>query len=703
MTDVVTVEILDADDLRDSFSRRVALLIAVATLVAAFVAYQHAAATTQSSRAAATAHALAVDVLGATLRAEQAVALELDRLQAQNQQQVTAANLLQQWAAATEEAAAAELDARLRVSEALTDEVSESTAIAARDDTPEQDPLFPARLVARHSHGVFEGEAMQDAAIDESSDAGTRAAALAGVLAILAVSVYLMGLSLTIRQTTARRALAIIGGFLVVVASGWAVAAALTAPSSADADRAREAARAYADGQVAFHTAVDRDDYDEAVSHFTRAVELRPHFAAGHDALAAAAFAAGSPQHSAFLSISTPEAVELSTRHLRQAINEGSRNDLNVNNLGWHTLLAGLQSDDADVVRQSLELFDEAISLGVADPIPRYNRALALTALGRLPEARDAYSDAVMASAYDDEPLSALTDLEILAHYRPDLARQVQEMKDLVVGAYWGVNPSPDPTAVVWAHVDAAHLFPAEVQAVIDHQALVPADYVAIVWYFNDLAQSGWHVLPEVSGLVPVLDGEGTHSELTSLLSNSVPARCLEQGDYRAEIYLNGEIVDRIDDSATFTAAVPTTFGEMSVAACRPPDWDRADSVLGGALDGYGSDAGDRGLYVMTLQAPGRGLGAEGNAAAVDGFVEAFGPDLLPVLPDAPGERLDNPYFLQPDDAAVLDYWYDGGQLRAGAAIRDDVLVIGLVFGPTSWWQTDEPYDTFDSFVAYDY
>lgn len=703
MTDVVTLEILDEDELRDSFSRRVALLIAVATLVAAWVAYQHAAVTTQSSRAAATAHALAVDVLGATLRSEQAAALELDRLQAQIQQEVNAANLLQQWAAATDDATAAELDARLRVSEALAGEVADATHIAARDDTPEQDPLFPARLVARLSHGVFEGEALEDAAIHESAEAGSRAATLAGVLAILAVSVYLMGLSLTIQQTTARRALAAIGAGLVILASGWAIAAALAPVPSAETDRVREAARAYADGQVAYQTAVDRADYDEAVGHFSRAVEVRADFAAAHDALAAAAFAAGSPQHSSLLSISTPEAVELSTRHLQQAIDLGLRNALNVNNLGWHTLLIGLESDSAAHVRQSLALFDEAIDLGEEDPIPRYNRALALTALGRLPEARAAYLGAVTASTYSDELAGALTDLEILVRYRPDLAPKVQEMKDLIVGAFWGTNPEADPMAAVWALDDVAQLFPAEVQAGIGYEGLVPADTVAIIWYFNDLAQSGWHVLPEISVRAPTLEGDNTHYELTSLLENSVPARCLEQGDYRAEIYLNGRMVDRIDDSATFTTNVPTTFREMAIAACRQSEWGQVDGVLGGALDGYSSPGGDRGLYVMSLQAPGRDLGPEGIAAAVDAFIEAFGSALLPALPDPLGAPVDDPYFLQWDDVAVLDYWYDGGQLRAGAAVRDDVLVIGLVFGSSRWWETDEPYDAFESFVAYDH
>ena len=131
----------------------------------------------------------------------------------------------------------------------------------------------------------------------------------------------------------------------------------------------------------------------------------------------------------------------------------------------------GLRHDDDDKIEEGLHFSDQAREERPTDPVPSFNAAAGLLALGREDEARDAYREAVERTVFIDSRHKerrndvaayefflgeALTDLESIAAARPRLRHAVDEAKRSIVApitraAYAepleSKNPSPPAPA----------------------------------------------------------------------------------------------------------------------------------------------------------------------------------------------------------------------------------------------------------------
>jgi tetratricopeptide (TPR) repeat protein len=210
--------------------------------------------------------------------------------------------------------------------------------------------------------------------------------------------------------------------------------------------------------------------------------------------------------------------------------------------LGWYDILQGIEDDDDGALRRGLESTDAAIETMVGESevagnglhIARFNRALALAALGEHHRALRAYQDADRCldpaegcegggladeGVADDVRMWALADLELL-----DAATVADSYRAAILGLRTGRAPGP---ALSEARFDA---YPQELQvAVLDGSA---RDDVAVVWYHRPDDSTTWGLLGEPTSLT--LHG-GDH------LDSPVPAGwLLASGQYRADVYSGG-------------------------------------------------------------------------------------------------------------------------------------------------------------------
>jgi tetratricopeptide (TPR) repeat protein len=467
----------------------------------------------------------------------------------------------------------------------------------------------------------------------------------------------------------------------------------------------QQAATAYAQARVALFTADDAEDYERAVAHYEAAVNLRPGFARAHLELSHAAFAAGSPQRSVTLSISSADGIDKATLHLRRALELGLTNEVVLNNLGFNLLLDYLDAGESQSIAESIGYLEQALQGNEEYAVARYNLALARLLAGD-PEGALRERERAIEPGALYEAAGALTDLEIAEAHRPDLATALRAAKDQIVGGVWGVNARMSSGSVSIVE-EGTTAFANGLQVHMRYDELEAGDVVSLVWYFDDLARTGWQVVEDAfPGPVTFTPGSGDAYFLASVLAWSVPSRCMEPGHYRADFYLNGHLAASQAITAEVTVLRADPMLDLGVAACLPQEWIAADITLPGSLHGRTSESGDRGVYVSAEQSPYTlaDTDTESNTAALDIFVETFSDLLLPAAPGVPGEPVrEVPYFLGFSGAAEQYYFYEGGVAWGGAAVtREGVHLLALVFGPDAWWDTGEAYDVLASFTQYE-
>ena len=137
-------------------------------------------------------------------------------------------------------------------------------------------------------------------------------------------------------------------------------------------------------------------------------------------------------------------------------------------------------------------------------------------------------------------------------------------------------------------------------------------DVLAVIWYKYEKRWDLWRSLPELSGKVDpaklVIDAEGNASEFRSYLDATNQRACAENGEYRAEFYLNGKLLD-LDpgESLNYPSMTAGGFRDLNISMCHPPDWDRWRPV--DALDdfmngGYVSRDALRGIFAFNYYFP---------------------------------------------------------------------------------------------------
>jgi hypothetical protein len=290
--------------------------------------------------------------------------------------------------------------------------------------------------------------------------------------------------------------------------------------------------------------------------------------------------------------------------------------------------------------------------------------------------------------------------------FKPELEAHIRPLKEHIVGRIAAQTiDAPQPSPATFSNL-ALTVFPAELQwqATIDGYD-AERDLVTAQWYHEGIEGLGWAVIPEVSQVVtPALGTDGRHYILAPYLSAVYPPACLPTGRYRAEIYVNGRLAAEGTVDAAFDDYQAHVARDLTAAFCRPLEWQRLDARLPGLIDGYSSEDGQHGVILARYSVPGSlrslpDLAAQMEELTVQAFDDWF--PSTPVFVEDSGTTSD--YFMGLTETAWRWYDYGTGYVRIGAGMaQDGGVVVGLVYGPYDWFDTDEPYRIINSMIHFD-
>ncbi len=729
------VEIPEEEELhRERFARVLAILIVIATLGVASVEYLHAIADKNADAAGVEAQKLSVERQGELVRAEDRARAEVDIYAFSAQERTQQGNAFQEYLNPTVEQGSSQASV-LQLAEArwstLADLTGDLTSVKSSGATsPAKDPGFPNVLSSqaqRESDRLF---GLEDAQNQVRGDWQARAGLLSVVLTLLAVAIYLFGLSLAL-QVGIRRWLVGLGVVLAAGAGIWTVGLLFIAPSGPP----ESAAEAYSEGVYAlntFYTQPGDLGLKQADAHFTRAIQLRSRFAEAYFERSQVRFLLGSPQRNeSLLNITTQDGLRMQGDDLNNAYSLGLKDYRLLNNLAANRLLLGITLNRTDQYGPALTYLKSALDLDPDEPLLYYNQGLAFLGQGRLSDAQSAYRQAVQHTLYTDVKHKkrrndtsteeayvggAITTLDLFAAHRSESTAIVKTLKELIVNGVGRDQQAPSRQAPSAGELKV-QVFPGELEwtGTIDNFDS-SSDSVSTQWYYQDPHKLGWAVLSPISGAA-VGSGSGavvynsvTHvrgeAEDHYFLINSYlrsTSQCLEPGSYRAEIYINGHLVGQAQSSGGLSQLVAQPLSELAVSFCHPTGWAQDETnFLRGFSNGYVSSDKREGLYVFRFQNPGSltGSGVSAEAAAFrNELLSLLQQDgVVPAIDGSSAQERDSPYFLgfNGPTEAYYDYSDGSGSIRIGAGVADDGAVLGaVVFAPNSEWKA--PADGADS------
>ena len=700
------------------FTRRVALAIAVATLLGASVGFFHGATARRADEAGWAARDLGVKAIGALRAAEEHTTVDVETYQLGLIARIRAWNARQAASAATEASdaiGAARLRAQAdRLEELATRTFDRNDIAETIGQTGPSDQVALIGIRMEPWRAAAELAALQDAANATARNLGAQAAVFLSVLAWLAVAVYLLGLSLVFRQRNVRRLLAFVGAGLIVgsvLRAGYGA----TLPGAVPQDRADAAARAYAVG----FEALMRNDGEAAAQHMAEATRWREDFGAAHRDLAQGVMFSGSGDGSGIRSVFPEPAVDLALTELAAAQEHGTATAgvlLNRAALEFHR---SIYRGDASLMDSVVSGSREGLRLGsafrrtydaphISEVIGLANLALGLTATGDIESAERTYRELGAATAELPQqwhpPLVAagLTTLGILADGTPPVDEAtIRMLREVIVGATYGVAE----TSTATVEAVAGELFPSFLQwrATI-HDFDPVRDHLVVQWYRLDEGGDRWYVLPIASGPV-TLDVQGLGGQFhrdaeadsywgntTAILRDLRPS-CTGPGKYRVELFLNGKTTAGADIDAPPTRFVPHLLRDVGIGMCRPTDFV-AGPAQPGSHGGIAAADGSRGITVFRVH---RSLDADGNVdlvAAVNGLLGRK-PSGLPTGLDQ-GVTIDatqqSTVFGRRSPVWRLHRW-DGGFAKVTAVPPEGApgtVLVTVVYGPAEWIDSPE-------------
>lgn len=357
--DLSPPDLEDVDPDAGRYKRAVAILVVLITLFGSAVAYLQSRESNDEDVAARDAQRFAVAGLGAQVdasadfAADLRIGTEIDT--ALQRQAINAARVDNFQGDAEGDAALAAAERFAAVRQAIAD----LTPI---------DPSDPSTGDAEFGLGNESADAArlrQAVEADRADDHGGKADAYVAVLTVLAVSLFLLGLSLTVQGRT-RYVLAAPGVAIALVCVAWTALIA-----SQDVARvSTRAVQAAAEGL----RLQNAGDFEGAIDAYDRAIDDSPDFAIAYARRADARFVQGSEQigQTSFLSITSPEALEAALDDLQAALDRGAGSDVGtLADGGFFTFLAGDFGRSAELSRQAIELNDQLaavwFNLGVAE------------------------------------------------------------------------------------------------------------------------------------------------------------------------------------------------------------------------------------------------------------------------------------------------------------------------------------------------
>ncbi|MFN2544720.1 MAG: tetratricopeptide repeat protein [Actinomycetota bacterium] len=681
------------------WGKTITALIVAATLLAAFVGYLLTAASREGTAVSLKAERLASRSMSTLLDSQSTAQVSYEAFVKTEEQRQHAANALQSWLLSKGRARRNDRLVWSRWTQLASSTQRRSSIDERGPDGPENDKLFPQRFFNRATFPALRMGAEQDAANEANNNWERHTAPYTAILALLAISLYMLGFALAM-SAAVKRLFMTTGICLLALGSVWA-AIVWASPVRAAPD---SSAREFAAGLVASKTATDRAGFQAAVRDFDRAIELRPTFARAYVERAFARFLVGSPQKSAYRSLTTRHALEGAIDDFETAVDLGANDFRVLWNLGFDQYLLGLQESRPDLIEEAIATTQLAIEKAPYEPNLRFNLGVALLAHGQPAAARSAYRAGVFRTVYtdvakrvprndrqDEEDIvaGALTDLQFLVDNRPDLAPEVRSLKGYVVGSVAGGAAMSGPIPTLEGRV---HLYPSGMWITSPSflDGISSGVAVSVQWYYRDPQKLGWSILPSVSSLGPRRGGDdGAIGDFSSLLASA--GDCLNHGStYRAEVYVGGQLVTpSLEQVWHGPDSVPLISPVVNTALCFSNGWTRPRSIepVRGAVDGFTDAEAHRGVYVIRANLPISEMRAHGwrrTARMAELALRRLRPYIHVGAPLAAPVAAGN--FIADVAAGTSRYFAYGHGLAyvdAGTT-RDDGLEMIVVVGPRS-------------------
>ncbi len=757
------VEIPEGEELRrERFARVLAVLIVIATLGVAAVEYLHSVAEQRADAAGVSAQQLSIERQGELVRADDAARANLD-IYAQQQQELTEeGNAFQEYLAPSVVQGSAQgnllqlEETRWATLASLTGDLT--TIKAGGPTSPQQDVYFPGVLLSQSEKSSDRLFALGDAQDQLRADWQGRSGLLSVILTLLAVAIYLFGLSLTL-QAHIRRWLVGLGVVLVAVGTVSTVVLQFSNPTQPD----DAAATSYANGMYAlntFYTQPGSQGLEVADRYFTQAIQQRPRFAQAYLERSQVRFLIGSPERTnSIVSITTPAALQAQGNDLQMAYELGLRDKLLLNNIAANRLLLAITQGQSSDYGPAMTFLQGALKLDPNDPLLYYNLGLAYLGQGNRSQAQQTYQDAVQHTLYTDvshrtarndtfaEELyvgGALTSLDLLGLHRTDLAAQVRAMKVLIVNGVDRNQGPPGSTGTM--KITELDVFPAELQWKATIDGVNPqTSNVSTQWYYQASPKLGWSVIGPMSGVAyratnGVTQYNAVYQNICSgctssdyfLINSSLKTmtQCVQPGRYKVEVYINGGLAATASaDGSSLPTLKAEQLPELGMDLCHPTAWKQDTTDISAGFDnGFVSPDHTSGAYFFRFQNPEVASGTDPKTEAEtfrDEILSVFSSLLLPNGAGTPtidcgtpvngtntlpwGNTLDSScvrsdsYFLGLTGANEEWYTYSGGVLHIGTGVTSDGAVLGAFsFGPNAQWQSQSeplPDVVFDSFV----
>jgi tetratricopeptide (TPR) repeat protein len=547
----------DLDDLDEdapTFKRRIAVAVVLVTFFGAVIAYFHAVESNKEDVAARAAEIDAIQGMGAQVDASSQFVGEMriaSSAAVERQRQAIAAALVAGLSDDPNDPNAAAV-------QRLADQVAAYAALT-EIDVNEQETFNDTRA------GLFEApdeaRLRQTVNADRANAHGDKADSYVAVITVLAVALFLFGLSLTVGGR----------GRYVLAAPGVALALGCVAFAAViflrgTVDVSDRAVSLTAQGGR-LH---DAGDLEAAIDSYDEAIEDSPEFAAAFARRAASEFDAGSEQQgqTVFRSITSPEALERALADIDRALELGGDADLlTITAAGFFSFLDGDFERSVDLTTQAVEQNDGLAQIW-------FNLGVAQLGAGQDDEAEDSYREglrtlddvadpgtrsAILAGARTD--LSILRDIaDDLDDVEDDIEAVEADLADFEVAEFECVLQEGEPP-VACPEIDADGVTLGEAtfgrsgpftEVVFETDGLDPGQQVGVAWYFrtDDSAPFEQAGLPFEGGVV-LADGRVFSSTLPSL-----DVQCPVAGEYLVRLYGGGELLGE----ATGTVD-PTLFG----------------------------------------------------------------------------------------------------------------------------------------------
>jgi tetratricopeptide (TPR) repeat protein len=609
--EVQAPEIDDIDEKATPFKRMVALLVVSITLLASVIAYLQTVESHKEERAAREAQRFAVSGLGSQVDASadfQRAFSVFTQSELLDQQRILAARRQRQSLGTPRSDLYALDQARATaVKDALIDA---SPLLGESDFSERNDPNFPFAFQAEVNVGPDEARLRQEAQAELADGHGSKADTYVAILTVLAVSLFLLGLSLTV-EGRSRRLLVVPGVTIAAICVAWAALTALR-----DVPRTSERAlRSVAEG----NRLLAQSDADGAVEAYTRAIDERSDYGTAFGLRADAQFIAGSNQQTGFVSITDAEHLALAIDDNERAMELGADDDLGVvASLGFHYFLAEEFGKAARLTDDALDINDRLAPLW-------FNAAVIEVARGD-GDLADEYYDIGLDIVRAEPDQFVRSDILSAARVDLGIARELSDDADDLADAMEAKLAAAELELVSLgegeAALDAAG-DPEIVQNGIFLQLSMPAeelqegDPVAAIWYFRPEGDQPFSQPAGMNRFFSFTDPNGTGSLFTSSLNGL----CTVAGEYRVEVFREDELL-----ASASIEVPPGLLGEqvddrselLSTEVCIPADWTAEEDLEAGTFFMSNEDASES----MTVGVVGVGTGG-GDALLRQTIIDA--------------------------------------------------------------------------------